>query len=145
MLRVHFLQHWYGYSDTGIENALHDIPMPQRFAGLDAGTTRMPDQMMILNSHHLLEAQQLAENLFQEVVSLLTERGLILREGTIVDATLIAAPPAANNQPCKRDPEMTSSKWHNQWYFGMKAHTRHQGLADNTLARNTDVSVSSAS
>ena len=122
MLRIHFLQHWYGYSDPGMEEALHDIPMLRRFAGLDAGESRMPDETTILNFRHLLEAHQLAESLFQEVVSLLTEQGLILREGTIVDATLIAAPPSTKNEARKRDPEMTSSKKGNQWHFGMKAH-----------------------
>jgi IS5 family transposase len=122
MLRVHFLQHWYGYSDPGMEEALHDIPALRRFAGLDAGVSRMPDETTILNFRHLLEANQLAESLFQDVVSLLTEQGLILREGTIVDATLIAAPPSTKNRERKRDPEMTSSKKANQWHFGMKAH-----------------------
>src|SRR5262249_35105436 len=109
MLRVHFLQHWYGYSDPGMEEALHDIPVLRRFAGLDAGVSRMPDETTILNFRHLLEAHQLAESLFPEVVALLSERGLILREGTIVDATLIAAPPSTKNAARKRDPEMTSS------------------------------------
>lgn len=122
MLRIHFLQHWYGYSDPGMEEALHDIPVLRRFAGLDAGVSRMPDETTILNFRHLLEAHQLAESLFQEVVWLLTERGLILCEGTIVDATLIAAPPSTKNEARKRDPEMTSSKKGNQWHFGMKAH-----------------------
>jgi IS5 family transposase len=110
MLRVHFLQHWYGYSDPGMEEALHDMPMLRRFAGLDAGVSRLPDETTILHIRHLLEVHQLAESLFQEVVSLLTDRGLILREGTIVDATLIAAPPSTKNEARKRDPEMTSSK-----------------------------------
>ena len=79
MLRIHFLQHWYGYSDAGMEEALHDIPMLRRFGGLDAGESRMPDETTILNFRHLLEAHQLAESLFQEVVSLLTEQGLISR------------------------------------------------------------------
>ncbi|WP_158932162.1 IS5 family transposase [Acidisphaera sp. S103] len=122
MLRIHFLQNWYGYSDPGMEEALHDIPVLRRFAGLDAGISRMPDETTILNFRHLLEAHQLGESLFQEVVSLLSERGLILREGTIVDATLIAAPPSTKNEARKRDPEMTSSRKGNQWHFGMKAH-----------------------
>jgi IS5 family transposase len=122
MLRIHLLQHWYGYSDPAMEDALHDIPSLRRFAGLDAGESRMPDETTILNFRHLLEAHQLAESLFQEVVSLLTEQGLILREGTIVDATLIAAPPSTKNGKRKRDPEMSSSKKGNQWHFGMKAH-----------------------
>ena len=122
MLRVHLLQHWYGYSDPGMEEALHDVPALRRFAGLDAGESRMPDETTILNFRHLLEAHQLAESLFQEVVSLLTEQGLILREGSIVDATLIAAPPSTKNEARQRDPAMTSSKKGNQWHFGMKAH-----------------------
>ena len=122
MLRVHLLQHWYGYSDPGMEEALHDIPALRRFAGLDAGISRMPDETTILNFRHLLEAHQLAESLFQEVVSLLAERGLILRGGTIVDAELIAAPPSTKNAARKRDPEMTSSKKGSQWHSGMKAH-----------------------
>jgi IS5 family transposase len=122
MLRVHLLQHWYGYSDPGMEEALHDIPLLRRFAGLDAGVSRMPDETTIPNFRHLLEAHQLAESLFQEVVSILTEQGLILREGTIVDATLVAAAPSTKNKDRRRDPEMTSSKKGNQWHFGMKAH-----------------------
>ena len=122
MLRIHLLQHWYGYSDPAMEDALHDVPLLRRFAGLDAGESRMPDETTILNFRHLLEKHQLAQSLFQEVVSLLTEQGLILREGTIVDATLIAAPPSTKNRERKRDPEMSSSKKGNQWYFGMKAH-----------------------
>jgi len=122
MLRVHFLQHWYGYSDPAMEDALHDMPILRRFAGLDAGISRLPDETTILNFRHLLEAHQLAEGLFQEVVHLLTEQGLILREGTIVDATLITAPPSTKNRERKRDPAMTSSKKGNQWHFGMKAH-----------------------
>ena len=121
MLRVHFLQHWYGYSDPAMVEALHDIPVLRRFAGLDAGISRLPDETTILNFRHLLEAHELAQAMFQEVVHLLAEQGLILREGTIVDATLIAAPPSTKNRAHQRDPEMTSSKTANQWHFGMKA------------------------
>jgi transposase, IS5 family len=122
MLRIHFLQQWYGYSDPAMEDALHDIAVVRRFAGLDAGCSRMPDETTILNFRHLLEAHQLAESLFQEVVALLTEQNLILREGTIVDATLIAAPPSTKNRTRTRDPAMSSSKKGNQWHFGMKLH-----------------------
>ena len=122
MLRVHFLQHWYGYSDPAMEDALHDIPVLRRFAGLDAGESRMPDETTILNFRRRLEAHQLGQSLFAEVVAMLSEQGLILREGTIVDATLIAAAPSTKNQARKRDPEMSSSKKASQWHFGMKAH-----------------------
>ena len=150
MLRVHFLQQWYGCSDPAMEDALHDIPALRRFAGLDAGESRMPDETTILNFRHLLEAHELAESLFQDVVSLLAERGLILREGTIVDATLIAAPPSTKNHGRQRDPEMTSSKKGNQWHFGMKAHvgvdTAH-GLVhtlEATTGKVSDYSMSEA-
>ena len=122
MLRIHFLQQWYGYSDPAMEDALHDIAVVRRFAGLDAGCSRMPDETTILNFRHLLEAHQLAESLFQEVVALLAEQNLILREGTIVDATLIAAPPSTKNRTRTRDPAMSSSKKGNQWHFGVKLH-----------------------
>ena len=122
MLRIHLMQHWFGYADPAMEEALHDIPLLRHFAGLDAGESCMPDETTILNFRHLLEAHQLAGALFQEVVVLLGERGLILRQGTIVDATLIAAPPSTKNAKRQRDPEMSSSKKGNQWHFGMKAH-----------------------
>jgi IS5 family transposase len=122
MLRIHLMQQWFGYSDPAMEDALHETPLLRRFAGLDAGVTGMPDETTILNFRHLLEEHQLAEALFGEVVSLLTERGFILRQGTIVDATLIAAPPSTKNRDRKRDPDMTSSKKGDDWHFGMKAH-----------------------
>jgi transposase, IS5 family len=122
MLRIHVMQQWFGYSDPAMEDALHETPLLRKFAGLDAGVTGMPDETTILNFRHWLEEHQLAEALFGEVLSLLTERGLILRQGTIVDATLIAAPPSTKNRDRKRDPDMTSSKKGNDWHFGMKAH-----------------------
>lgn len=122
MLRIHVMQQWFGYSDPAMEDALHETPLLRRFAGLDAGTDCMPDETTILNFRHLLEEHQLAEALMGEVVALLTERGLIVRQGTIVDATLIAAPPSTKNRDRKRDPDMTSSKKGDSWHFGMKAH-----------------------
>ena len=122
ILQIHFLQHCYGYSDLAIKDALHDIPTLRRYAGLAAGKSRLPDETTIFNFRHLLEAHQLAESLFHEVVCLLTDPGLILREGTIVDATLIAAPPSTKNKLRHRDPEMTSNKNGNQRQFAMKAH-----------------------
>lgn len=122
MLRVHFLQQWFGYSDPAMEDALHDMAVLRRFVGLDAGESAMPDETTILHFRHLLERHQLAEALFQEVAALLSEHGLILREGTIVDATLIAAPSSTKNRARKRDEEMSQSRKGNQWHFGMKAH-----------------------
>jgi IS5 family transposase len=122
MLRIHFMQQWFNYSDAAMEEALHDIPLLRRFAGLDAGSDTLPDETTILNFRHLLQTHRLSARLFAEVNALLAEKGLLLREGTTVDATLIAAPPSTKNQDGQRDPEMTQTKKGNQWYFGMKAH-----------------------
>jgi IS5 family transposase len=122
MLRIHFMQQWFGYSDAAMEEALHDVPLLRHFAGLDAGMDTMPDETTILNFRHLLERHGLSKRIFAEVNGLLTEQGLLLREGTTVDATLIAAPPSTKNREGKRDPEMTQTRKGNQWHFGMKAH-----------------------
>jgi IS5 family transposase len=105
-----------------MEEALHDIPMLRTFAGLDAVVDAMPDETTILKFRHLLERHDLAAALLEEINALLGERGLILRQGTMVDATLVAAPTSTKNRERKRDPEMSSTKKGNQWYFGMKAH-----------------------
>ncbi len=123
MPRNHVLLRWFLYSDPATQDALHETPLLRKIAGLDAGVTGMPGETAILNFRQLLEQHQLAEALFGEVVSLLTERGFILRQGTIVDATLIAAPPSTKNQDRKPDKDKTSSKIDNDWHFGMKAHT----------------------
>ena len=122
MLRIHFMQQWFGYADAAMEEALHDVPLLRHFAGLDAGVDTLPDESTILNFRHLLERHGLSKQLFVAVNGLLTERGLLLREGTTVDATLIAAPPSTKNREGRRDPDMTQTKKGNQWYFGMKAH-----------------------
>jgi IS5 family transposase len=122
MLRIHLMQQWFGYSDPAMEEALHDIPLLRDFAGLDAGNSRLPDETTILRFRRLLERHDLARTLFNEVTALLSEQGLLLRSGTIVDATLIASAPSTKNQNRKRDPQMSQTKKGNQWYFGMKAH-----------------------
>lgn len=122
MLRIHFMQQWFALSDPAMEEALHDMPVMRAFAGLDAGVDAIPDETTILNFRHLLEAHGLAEAVFAEVNRLLAEKGLLLRQGTLVDATLIAAPSSTKNREGQRDPEMSQTKKGNQWYFGMKAH-----------------------
>lgn len=122
MLRIHLMQQWFGYSDPAMEEALHDIPLLRQFAGLDAGDSRLPDETTILRFRRLLESHDLARGLFSEVAALLAERGLLLRSGTIVDATLIAAAPSTKNRDRKRDPQMSQTRKGQQWYFGMKAH-----------------------
>lgn len=122
MLRIHMMQQWFGYSDPAMEEALHDMPLLRDFAGLDAGEDAMPDETTILKFRHLLERHGLAQSLFDETSARLAEQGLLLREGTIVDATLIAAPPSTKNRQRQRDSEMTSTKKGNNYHFGMKAH-----------------------
>jgi len=122
MLRIHFLQHWFNYSDPGMEEALYDIPLFQQFARIDMVVDTIPDETTLLKFRHLIEQKGLAQKLFEAVNDHLADRGLLLREGTAVDATLISAPTSTKNSERKRDPEMSSTKKGNQWYFGMKAH-----------------------
>jgi IS5 family transposase len=122
MLRVHFLQQWFGLSDPAMEEALHEMPMYREFAGLDNWTTRLPDESTILRFRHLLEAHNLAAQILVVVNDILRDKGLMLRSGTVVDATLISAPSSTKNASGERDPEMKQSKKGQQWYFGMKAH-----------------------
>ena len=122
MLRIHLLQQFFGHSDPAMEEALHDIPLYREFAHLDAGITRLPDESTILRFRHLLERHELAAQILVTVNAQLAARGLMLKSGTVVDATLIAAPSSTKNQDGKRDPEMHQTKKGNQWHFGMKAH-----------------------
>jgi IS5 family transposase len=122
MLRIYCLQQWYNLSDPGAEEALYDIQSMRAFAGLELGRDAIPDETTILNFRHLLERHELTKAVFAAVAEHLEAHGALLRGGTIVDATLIAASPSTKNQEQKRDPQMRSSKKGNQWYFGMKAH-----------------------
>ena len=122
MLRIHLLQQFFGHADPAMEEALHDVPLLRRFAGLDAFEDVMPDESTILRFRHLLEKHDLAVAIFAEVNAVLSEKGLSMKRGTVVDATLIAAPSSTKNEDKQRDPEMTQTKKGNQWHFGMKAH-----------------------
>ena len=122
MLRIYFLQQWYGLSDPGAEEALYDIHSMREFAGLDLAQDGVPDETTILNFRHFLERHNLTEALFGAVSDYPEERSLLMRGGTIMDATLIAAAPSTKNKERKRDPEMSQTKKGSQWYFGMKAH-----------------------
>jgi len=121
MLRIHFLQQWYALSDPGMEEALYDTPVMRRFAQL-GGLADIPDETTILHFRRLLETHGLAAKLFARVNAHLGRQGLSLRGGTIVDATIIAAPSSTKNRDGARDPEMCQTKKGNQWHFGMKAH-----------------------
>ena len=105
-----------------MEEALYDVPLYREFAGLDEGMTRLPDESTILRFRHLLETYGLAAQMLAVVNEMLSEKGLMLKAGSAVDATLISAPSSTKNGSGKRDPEMHQTKKGNQWYFGMKAH-----------------------
>jgi len=121
MLRIHFMQQWFTLSDPVMEEALHDMPLFREFAAL-GWDTRLPDESTILRFRHRLEQHKLAAQILAVVNELLRDKGLMLKAGTVVDATLIAAPSSTKNARGERDPEMHQTKKGNQWYFGMKAH-----------------------
>src|SRR5574344_1511315 len=121
LLRIHFMQQWFNLSDPAMEEALHDMPLFREFASLSWGSAT-PDESTILRVRHLLETHKLAEQILKTGTDLLESKKLLLRTGTIVDATLIAAPSSTKNSTKSRDPEMHQTKKGNQWYFGMKAH-----------------------
>jgi len=122
MLRIYFMQQWYGMSDPAMEDALYDIESMRRFADIDIEVDVIPDETTILNFRHLLEIHNLTKKIFEKTQRYLSEKGLLLREGTIVDATIINAPSSTKNRDKTRDREMRQTKKGNQWYFGMKAH-----------------------
>jgi IS5 family transposase len=122
MLRVYFLQNWYALSDPMAEETLYDSEAMRRFAGIELGDDRIPDETTILNFRHLLERHGLTEAIFADVNAHLADKGITLRSGTLVDATIIDAPSSTKNKAGARDPEMSSTKKGNTWYFGMKAH-----------------------
>lgn len=122
MLRIHFLQQWFGLSDPAMEEALHDVPLYCEFAQLDTGMGRLPDESTILRFRHLLEEHDLSLQIMAAINATLAQKGLMLKAGTVVDATLIAAPSSTKNSQGERDPEMHQTKKGNQWHFGMKAH-----------------------
>src|SRR5882757_3257094 len=122
MLRIHCLQQWYGLSDPAMEEELYEIASMRQFAGLSLARGAVPDETTILNFRHLLEQHGLAREIFEAVKAHLQAAGLLLRQGTIVDATIIAAPSSTKNSTGQRDPEMHQTRKGNQWYFGMKAH-----------------------
>ena len=121
MLRIHFMQQWFTLSDPAMEEALHDTPLLREFAGL-GWDSRLPDESTVLRFRHLLEKHKLADQILALVNDLLRGKGLMLKAGTVVDATLISAPSSTKNSSGQRDPQMHQSKKGNQWYFGMKAH-----------------------
>ncbi|WP_207064101.1 IS5 family transposase [Motiliproteus sp. SC1-56] len=121
MLRIHCMQHWYNLSDPAMEDALYEIASMRLFAGLSLDKA-IPDHTTIMNFRHLLERQGLSRKIFEEVSAWLSEAGVLVKEGTLMDATIIEAPSSTKNKSGERDPEMHQTKKGNQWHFGMKAH-----------------------
>ena len=122
MLRMYCIANWFNLSDVACEDALYDVPVFREFCQIDLGRERVPDATTLMNFRHLLETHHLGAALFAKVGELLMANGMRLSGGTIVDATLIAAPPSTKNQDKSRDPEMHQTKKGNDWHFGMKLH-----------------------
>ena len=122
MLRMYLLQVWFSLSDEGVEEAIYDSYAMRRFMGVDFATSQVPDATTLLHFRHLLEGHDLGAKLLAEQTEIFSEQGWIMRGGSIVDATIIAAPSSTKNAAGARDPQMHQVKKGNQWYFGMKAH-----------------------
>ena len=136
MLRMYFVQQWYGLADEAVEDAMYDSQALRNFMDIDLCKQSVPDVTTLMGFRHLLEANNLAQAMLVEVNAMLIEHGLLMTKGTLVDATLIAAPSSTKNKEHARDREMHQRKKGNQWYFGLKAHIgvdRESGLV-HTLA-----------
>jgi transposase, IS5 family len=122
MLRMYCVQQWFGLSDELVEDAIYDSQALRHFVGIDLSRESVPDATTLLKFRRLLEDNQLTQVMFEETKNVLSEQGLLMRQGTLVDATIIAAPPSTKNKDHTRDPEMHQTKKGNEWHFGMKAH-----------------------
>jgi transposase, IS5 family len=143
MLRIYFLQQWYGLSDEGLEDALYDSIAMRAFAGINLALEDVPDATTLVKFRRLLVEHGLTRKLFDEIGIMLCERGLMMKEGTIVDATIIEAPPSTKNAGKSRDPEMHQTKKGNEWHFGMKAHVgvdADSGLVHSVVGTSANVS-----
>lgn len=122
MLRIYFLQHWFNLSDPAVEEALYDVSSMRNFVGIDLGRESAPDETTVCKFRHLLEEHDLGKRMFEQVGAHLQRQGLKVSSGTIVDATIIAAPSSTKNAEGKRDPQMHQTRKGKDWHFGMKAH-----------------------
>ncbi len=136
MLRIYFLQIWFNLSDPAAEEAIYDSESMRRFARIELSEDRIPDETSILNFRHLLEEHELTKAMFEKINALMEGKGLLLRSGTIVDATIIAAPSSTKNATKSRDPEMKQTKKGKNWHFGMKFHvgTDRRGVVHSLTA-----------
>ena len=143
MLRMYFVQQWYGLADEAVEDAIYDSQALRNFMGIDLSRERVPDATTLMGFRHLLEAHDLAQAMLVEVNAMLIERGLLMSKGTLVDATLMAAPSSTKNREHARDPEMHQTKKGNQWHFGLKAHIgvdKESGLVHTLVTTAANVS-----
>ena len=144
MLRIHLMQQWYSLSDPAMEDALIEVATIRRFAGIDLISDRIPDETTILSFRHLLEKHDLGQKIFETFKAHLKQRGMPMKQGTIIDATLISAPSSTKNKTGERDPEMHQTKKGNQWYYrfaGLRlrhesAYRCRQGLRPDPLGGN---------
>ena len=145
MLRIYFMQQWFNLSDPAMEDSLYDSESMRRFAGIELGEDAVPDETTILRFRHLLEKHYLTQAIFGQIRTLLEQKRLLLKSGTIVDATIIEAPPSTKNEDQARDPEMHQARKGKEWHFGMKAHvgTDPRGIVHSlstTAANAADIS-----
>lgn len=143
MLRMYFVQQWYGLADEAVEDAVYDSQALRNFMGIDLSRESVPDATTLMGFRHRLEAHDLAQAMLVEVNAMLLERGLLMSKGTLVDATLIAAPSSTKNQERARDPEMHQTKKGKQWHFGLKAHIgvdQESGLVHTLVTTAANVS-----
>lgn len=144
MLRIYFMQQWFNLSDPAMEDSLYDSESMRRFAGIELSEDAIPDETTILRFRHLLEKHYLTQAIFGQIRTLLEQKRLLLKSGTIVDATIIEAPPSTKNEEGARDPEMHQTKKGGEWHFGMKAHvgTDRRGIVHSlttTAANASDI------
>jgi IS5 family transposase len=142
MLRIYFMQQWFNLSDPAMEDSLYDSESMRRFAGIELSEDAIPDETTILRFRHLLETHYLTQAIFSQIRTLLEQKRLLLKSGTIVDATIIEAPPSTKNEEQARDPEMHQTKKGKEWHFGMKAHvgTDRRGIVHSLTTTAANVS-----
>ena len=143
ILRMYFIQQWYGLADEAVEDAIYDSQALRNFCRIDLAVESVPDATTLLNFRHLLETHELPQAMLREVNALLKERGLLMSQGTLIDATLIAAPSSTKNRKHERDPQMHQTKKGKQWYFGLKAHIgadEQSGLVHTVVSTAANVS-----
>ena len=136
MLRIHLMQQWYSLSNPAIGDALIEVATIRRFAGIDLIGDRIPDERTILANRHLLDKHDLGQQIYEKLKAHLKQKGMAMKQGTIIDTTLSSAPRYTKNKTGKRDQEMHPTEERNQWYFEKSSNQCRQGLRPNQLSKN---------